>query len=221
VDIVIQSADVSQRLQRYEPLLREELNVHEVRWLLPGQEGEAVAYQLKPNFRALGPRLGKRVQTVKKILGEADAGKLRSELASTGRLTITLDGEALELTPEEVQVVVVASEGFAAAGGSAGVVVLHTALDEALLDEGLAREVLAKVQAERKRLNLGYTERIVLTVRGSERICRVVDAARAHISGEALCVRIEIEALSADALADDEQNIELGDERLQIDVKGV
>ncbi len=197
-DVVVSSAGDAERLTVYQDLIADELNVHEVRWLLPGQEGEEVSYQLKPNFRALGPRLGKKVQGVKKVLAEADAGALRRALATHGEVSIDVDGEAVTLTDQEVEVAVVASEGFAAAGGRAGVVVLHTALDEALLDEGLAREVLSSLQSQRKKLALGYTDRIDVEVRGGERVRRVVEAHRAHIAKEALCASLAVAALAGD-----------------------
>ena len=200
-DIVVSSAELAERLQSHEALIADELNVHEVNWLRPGEEGEEVAYQLKPNFRALGPRLGKRVQAVKKALAATDAGALRAELAQHGKVTIDLDGDALELSPDEVHVAVVASEGFAAAGGKAGVVVLHTGLDQQLLDEGLAREVLARLQGQRKQLDLGYTDRIKVQLRGGDRIQRVVDTHREHLIHEALCS--ELTVASSEAASDD------------------
>jgi isoleucyl-tRNA synthetase len=197
-DVVVSTAERAKRLEAYQELIADELNVKEVRWLLPGQEGEEVSYQLKPNFRALGPRLGKKVQGVKKALAAADAGALRSQLAAEGSFTIDVDGEAVKLDGDEVQVAVVASEGFAAAGGRAGVVVLHTALTDALRDEGFAREILAKLQAQRKQLDLGYTDRIRVAVRGGARVHAVVEAHRANIEREALCAELGVAALTGD-----------------------
>ncbi len=199
-DIVVSSSEAAARLERYADLLAGELNVHEVRWLLPGQEGSEVSYELKPNFRALGPRLGKQVQAVKKALAEVDAGAVRAELAQKGEVSLRVDGASIALSPEEVQVAVVASAGFAAAGGKSGVVVLHTELDDALLDEGLSREVLARIQAQRKQLDLGYTERIDVTVRGGERVKRALERHRDHIAAEALCDSLSVEDGAPEAL---------------------
>jgi len=197
-DIVVKSRALAERLGHYEELIADELNVKAVHWLMPGEEGEEVSYQLKPNFRALGPRLGKKVQAVKKALAEADAGAIRSALAADGKATLDVGGESLELTGEEVEVAVVACEGFAAAGGRAGVVVLHSELTDELLDEGLMREVLARLQGQRKQLDLGYTDRIHVTVRGDERARSVVDQFRDHISKEALCADLAVEPLAGD-----------------------
>ncbi len=151
-------------------------------------------YVLKPNFRALGPKLGKKVQLAKQVLAKADAAALRAEPGAEGKVTIDLDGEAVELGPEEIEVAVEAAEGFAAAGGRAGVVVLHTALTDALRDEGLGREILSRVQGLRKELDLGFTERVRLAVDGSARVRRVVDGMREEMAAEALATVVVVGA---------------------------
>ncbi len=186
-DVVVSDRDLKRRIERHAALLADELNVHEVRWLEPGQEASEVSYKLKPNFRALGPRLGKGVQAVKQALEKADAARLRTELATTGSVAVALEGESVVLAGEELEIAIVAREGFAAAGGRAGVVVLHTELTPELLDEGFLRDVLAKVQSARKELELGFTERVTLTVYGGERVQRVAGERREELMREALC----------------------------------
>ena len=195
-DLIVSDRALADALRAHEALVREELNVHEVRWLAPGEERGEVRYVLKPNFRALGPKLGKKVQIAKQVLARADAAALRASLATHGKVTIDLEGEPVELGPEEIEVVVEASEGFAAAGGRAGVVVLHTALTDALRDEGLGREILSRVQGLRKELDLGFTERVRLAVDGSERVRRVAAALRDEIAAEALAVEVILGAPS-------------------------
>ena len=195
-DIVVSQPGLTAALRQHEGLVREELNVHEVRLLQPGEERGQVRYVLKPNFRALGPKLGKKVQIAKQVLAKADAAALRTALATSGKVTIDLEGEAVELGPEEIDVVVEAAEGFAAAGGKAGVVVLHTELTDALRDEGLGREILSRVQGLRKELDLGFTERVRLAIDGSERVLRVGAAMREEIAAEVLAVEVVVGAAS-------------------------
>lgn len=195
-DVVVSTNALADALRAHAPLIAEELNVHEVRFLRPGEEGGEVRYVLKPNFRALGPKLGKKVQLAKAALARADAAALRADLAATGKTSIDLEGERFELGPEEIEVVVEAAEGFAAAGGKAGVVVLHIALTDALKDEGLAREILSRVQGVRKELNLGFTETIRLAVDGSERVRRVAEGARTTLAEESLASEVVIGAAS-------------------------
>jgi isoleucyl-tRNA synthetase len=196
-DIVLSQQGLAEALGAHVPLIAEELNVHEVRFLKPGEEGSAVRYVLKPNFRALGPKLGKKVQLAKQVLAKADASALRTKLAVEGKLALDLDGEAVEIGPDEIEVVVEASEGFAAAGGRAGVVVLHTALTDALREEGLGREILSRVQGLRKELDLGFTERVRLAIDGSERARRVVEGTRDILMSEALAAELVVGAAPA------------------------
>lgn len=191
-DVVLAKQELSGRLTKYAPLIQEELNVKELRFLKPGEEGQTVRYRLKPNFRALGPKLGKNVQLAKKVLAESDPADLRVELANQGFITLNLAGQEARLGPDEIEVAVEAAEGFAAAGDRVGVVVLHTELTEELLDEGLSREVLARVQAVRKDLDLGYTERIRLAIAGSERIAKVCERHREVLMRESLASELTI-----------------------------
>jgi isoleucyl-tRNA synthetase len=195
-DVVVSQASLVEALAAHTALIQEELNVHEVRLLQTGEERGAVRYVLKPSFRALGPKLGKKVQVAKQVLAAADAAALRAELAAAGKVTIALEGEAVELGPDEIEVVVEASEGFAAAGGRAGVVVLVTALSDALRDEGLGREILSRVQGLRKDLDLGFTDRVRLAVDGSERVRRVAREQSAILAAEALAVEVVVGAAS-------------------------
>jgi isoleucyl-tRNA synthetase len=191
-DLVLSTAALAGPLASHVSLIAEELNVKEVCFLKPGEEGSAVRYVLKPNFRALGPKLGKRVQLAKQVLAKADASALRADLALNGKTTIDLEGDAIELGPEEIEVAVEASAGFAAAGGRVGVVVIHTALTDELRDEGLAREILAKVQGARKDSALGFTDRIALWIDGSDRVKRVAEASRALFESDALATALTV-----------------------------
>lgn len=199
VDIVLAHQQLTTKMSAYEPLIRSELNVHEVRWLAPGEEGKEVIYKLKPNFRALGPKLGKRVQLAKQALQKADPAKLRTELATRGTVDLQLDDkekDTVQLGPEEIEISVEAAEGFAAAGAQVGVVVLHTTLDDVLIDEGLQRECLSRIQAMRKELGLAYTARIKVAIDGSERIRNVATHAKTMIAQESLATEVQIGAPS-------------------------
>jgi isoleucyl-tRNA synthetase len=185
-DLVLSDRGLGDAVMSHADLVADELNVHEVKLLAPGQEASLVAYTLKPNFRALGPKLGKKVQLAKDVLAKCDASKLRAELAEKGAVEIDLDGDRVSLTPDEIQVSVDAKEGFAAAGGRVGVVVLDCHITEALRDEGLGREVLARIQSLRKELALEFSDRVRLHVDGSERVRRIARDSRALFEKEAL-----------------------------------
>jgi isoleucyl-tRNA synthetase len=214
-DVVVSDAELTAGIRAHLSLIAEELNVKNVRLLAPGEEAGFVKYTLKPNFRALGPKLGKKVQACKAALGKADAGKLRTELATSGSTAIDVEGETISLGPEEVEVSVEAAEGFAAAGGRTGVVVLKLELDDALRDEGLAREVLAKVQQLRKDAGLAFTDRIALHIEGSERIVRVATSAASLLASEALAEKVSF-GNQAKATNVDERAFSVDGEELRV-----
>jgi len=192
-DVVFNDGELLGRLGDYKSLIQEELNVHEVRFMFPGHEDGAVAFRIKPNFRALGPRLGKNVQAAKKALEQADGSALYAELSRTGQVKIVIEGESYQLGPEEIQVTAEAAPGFAAETGRVGVVVLHTTLTESLIDEGLLREVMSRVQAARKDLELDFVARIKLWLGGTERLVRVARAGEAQLRQECLAVQVSFE----------------------------
>ncbi len=211
-DVVFNDGELLKRLESYKELAMDELNVHELRFMFPGHEQGAVSFKLKPNFRALGPRLGKNVQAVKKVLEAADGGQLHAELSTHGKLTLDIDGDKLDFSAEEIEVAVSAAEGFAAGTGKVGVVVLHTTLTDALVDEGILRELVSRIQAVRKEQQLDFIDRVSLAIGGSERVVRVAREWQGTLERECLATRITFE-VPADA-----REYAIGDEALKLAV---
>lgn len=184
VEVILGHPQLTERIALYNDLILDELNVKEVAFT---QNATHVAFQLKPNFRALGPIYGARVQLVKRALEGVDPKVARQALAESGALALTLeDGEVATLSPDLVSVGVSPAEGFVASAGTVGVVILETALTEALLAEGLAREVLSRIQAWRKQANLDYTARIRIGLAGDEVLLAAVRAHHDFICNESL-----------------------------------
>ena len=150
-----------------------------------------VRYKVRPNLRAVG-RARAQAGAVRKAFDSADGRILQRELSLKGMVSITVDGERMVFPAEELEVLVEANPGFAAAGASVGVVVLYTELTEVLVDEGLVRELLARVQAARKDMALGYTDRIRLWVDGDARVVRVTQGAKDLISRETLASELNV-----------------------------
>jgi len=192
-EVVLNDHELQKRVEPLAHLIAEELNVHEVVFVEGGQAH--VSYVVTPNFRRLGPRLGKKMPLAKKTFASLDAGPLRAQLLAEGKAEIEFDGETLTLDAEDVEVQVQAAEHFAAAGDATTVVVLHTDLDDKLRDEGFYRELLHRVQNLRKELDVEYTQRIRLAITGSERLRRVVEENRAHLMDETLCLDLSLDGL--------------------------
>ena len=205
-ELVLQDPSLETGLRAHESLIRDELNVHEVRFA--SNADDYVSYQVKPNFRALGPKVGKRMPKLKSALAEADGAALLASLSAEGCVRLEVEGEGIELTADEIGVSLEAREGFAAASGGAGVVVLHTELDAELLSEGLYREVLNRVQAFRKKLDLEYTGRIALCIDAPEEILAAVRPRVEALAQETLADSVALGSAPEDGAQVDETRIE-------------
>ncbi len=178
------------RLSPLLPLAAEELNVKEV--VFAASEGELAGWRAKPNFRALGPRLGPRVKALAEALSRDD-GTLAGELAAGRSVTVDLpDGEVV-LGPEEVDLVRETREGWRLASDGTTAVALDLTVDDELRGEGLAREVIRAIQDARRDAGLAITDRIrvTLAVEGDG----AGDAIRTHavlISGETLSSALDV-----------------------------
>ena len=161
--VVLAHPDRQQAVESMAHLITEELNVRTLNFAKDAST--YVDYAVKPNFKALGPRLGKDVKRVAGILATIPPEQVQAALDSGG-LEITLDGASLKLTSDEIDVRVQAKGEFEAAGSAEAVVALATTIDEDLKAEGLVRELVNRVQAERKARRLGYTQRIKVWMDG-------------------------------------------------------
>jgi isoleucyl-tRNA synthetase len=176
-------------LEEHDELLRDELNVKTIEYTKDAEK--YITYQVQPNFKRLGPRIGKLLPACKQALGSADGGKLLAELTATGKVTLELAGEKIELDNEDIQVRLNAKPGWAAAQGSGCVVVLATELTPELIGEGLARDFVRIVQDRRKELGLDFTDRIVIGLDiGSQAVGYAVIAHADYIKSETLATGI-------------------------------
>jgi len=160
----------------------------------PDQAAEFVTFTLKPNFRALGARIGKHVQAVKAALERVDAGKMRAELVTKGRALVPgvqIDGAQLEVTADDIEVQVLASEGFAAAGDRVGVVVLDTRITPELKEEGIARELVNRLQTMRKEMGLDFQDRVLVSLVAPRAIVDAVNKHEKSIVDAVLCTRFD------------------------------
>ncbi len=194
-EIVLADPSLEPALREHLGLVRDELNVLEVHFAL--RADDYVRYEVKPNFRALGPRVGKRMPALKAALATADGAALLRQLEAQGSCSLLVEGAELSLGPQEIAVALEALPGFASASGGVGVVVLRTQLNAALVADGLFREVLNRVQTLRKELDLEYTGRILLTLAGAPELLAAVRPRVADLEREALAVRVVLEAAPA------------------------
>jgi len=186
-------------LARLLDLLADELNVKEVAFV--EEEGELVNYQLLPVNRVLGPKFGKRFPLVRKALTRLVAAVAVARLHAGEKLRLTLeDGSEITLAPDEVLIQTEAREGYAVAGEGGLVVALDTTLTPELEQEGLAREVIRRVQDLRKQADYDLTDRIAVQYQAEGKLAEAIAAFRDAIAAEVLADALE----AADAPAGDQ-----------------
>jgi isoleucyl-tRNA synthetase len=182
-------------VERFEAIVREELNVKSVRYV--SEADELGRFELKANYRALGPRFGKQMPQVAAAIAALDPAALRDG----GRAGINIDGHEHEIGPDEVQVVLQPLEGYQVERSGTHAVALNLELDDDLRREGLAREVVHAIQAARKNAGLNVEDRIELTLGGD---AELLDAARAHeeyVAREVLATSLDFDGASDGAAA--------------------
>jgi isoleucyl-tRNA synthetase len=179
-------------LEEHAALICGELNVKKVEFA--DRADHYITYTILPDLKRLGPRLGKRLPAVKKLLAEADRGSLLAEWKSQGKVTFTLPDGPVVLDADDIQVRLQAKEGWAAAQGKACVVVLATELTPNLIAEGMAREFVRALQETRKELGFEFTDRIdVKYSTSSPEIRAAVETFVEYIKNETLSVQLGFE----------------------------
>lgn len=154
-------------LQDQKHLIAEELNVKQVTF--SNNEKEFVSLKAKPNFRVLGKKVGKLMPAAQKAIELLSQQQLL-ELLNGEKVFIHLDGEPILLTTEDVQVERAVHEGVVAANQGLITIALDTHLDEPLLLEGLAREIVNKVNTMRREAGFDVTDRIKLHIQTTDRV---------------------------------------------------
>jgi isoleucyl-tRNA synthetase len=171
-------------LTRYADLLEDELNVKKIRAL--NTAGEAVSYSLNPLPKQLGQKYGSRFPAIRQAILAADPEAAAKKLLAGKPLPLTVNGETLEILPEEVEVRAQAKAGYAVAVEGAALAALVTDLTPELVREGLAREFVRRVQDFRKQLDLEISDRIRVYYEATPQLAQAVQDFQAYIQGETL-----------------------------------
>jgi isoleucyl-tRNA synthetase len=172
-----------------EGLIREELNVKTIEYI--SAPDAYVSYIVKPNFPVLGPKFGKLMRGIGAELANGDAATFVKTLRKTGELQLTVEGTPVTLTNDDVEVRVEEKEGFAAEMGREHYLIMDIRITPELVQEGLAREIISKVQNMRKNAGLELTDRIALEIATDAEVNEAVNHFKSYIMDETLAVGIE------------------------------
>lgn len=152
----------------YKQLVADELNVKNVSFIQ--NASEFVSYDLKPNFFTLKSRYGKFLGKMRGELQKLNGAEVVAAFDRGETYTLTIDGTEIALNKEDILVEAVKKEGFTSQVDGALTVVLDTTLNEALIEEGFAREFISKVQSMRKDAGFDVTDHIAVTCKCGEKL---------------------------------------------------
>ena len=186
-------------LQPLVPLLAAELNVKQVEFA--GSADAVVRLEAKANFRTLGKKFGKATPKAAEMVAALDSEALRA-FEHGEPLALTVDGETRALDPEDLTILRRASGDLVVAEGDGYFAAIDPTVTPALRSEGIARELVSRVQQMRKESGFLVSDRIRMVVAGEEGEELVEEAAREHrarIADEVLAVRLEIGRGSGEA----------------------
>lgn len=184
-------------VENYTDLFMDELNVKHVRLL--DAATEAVSHTVKPLPKQLGQKYGNKFPALQKAILAMNAEDAAKTLMSGEALKVTLEGMEFGILSEEVEVKAQAKEGFAVAEEGAYVAALVTELTPELVQEGLAREFVRRVQDLRKSADLDVADRIELFVEASAGLRSAIEAHQDYITTETLTSDLQFASPPADS----------------------
>ena len=158
----------------YVDIIKDELNIKNVEF--KDDMSDFSSYAFKPQLRTVGPKYGKIVGGIRQYLADIEDGNAAyAQLKADGALKFEIDGQAVELTEEDLLIDVVESGDYVTFGDNQITVVIDTKLTPELIEEGFVREIISKVQSMRKEAGFEVTDRITLYIDNNEKIAEIVN----------------------------------------------
>lgn len=135
---------------------------------------EYLSYSFKPQFKVLGPKVGKQIGEVKAALAGINGHAAKAELESTGKLKLSLKSGEVELLPEDVDITMSQTEGFAPQRYGNVTIALETTLSQELIEEGFVREIISKLQTMRKENGFQVVDHITVYAAGNDKLVDIM-----------------------------------------------
>ncbi len=173
---------------QFAAIVRDELNVKEIEFVK--DQGELVTHQVLPDNKALGPRFGALFPKVRAALAAMDPAEVARRVEARLPVTLKVEQQVVDLAPEEILVQTQPVEGLTVAADRLVTVALDVTLTPELRAEGLAREIVRRVQAMRKDAGFNIDDRITLSYTGSGELQAVMQAWAGYIQAETLSTRL-------------------------------
>ncbi len=196
----------------YVEIIEDELNVKEV--VFTDDVRDFTTYTFKPQLRTVGPKYGKHLNAIRKVLSSLDGNAAMDELEKNGKLTFEDAGTAIELTRDDLLIDMTQKEGFVTQEDGEVTVVIDTNLTDALIEEGYAAELISKIQTMRKDSGFEVMDRIRLSLSGNEKLYAI-----AKKNEKAIATKVLADGIEKDVTLDHEKEWNINGETIKIGVQ--
>jgi isoleucyl-tRNA synthetase len=194
-------------------LIMSEVNVKNVEFIR--DTTGIVSKKVKPNFKLLGKKVGGKMKEVAAAISEMNAEKIK-ELETNQSIEIKISDQNYTLLLEEVEIIAEDIEGWLIASEKGWTVALDITITEELLNEGYARELVNKIQNQRKENNLEVTDKISIKILKHSILQKAIITFNKYICSETLALNLEF----VDVL-DNAKNYELNDQEILMDIQKI
>ena len=198
--IPVLQKEMAEDFQHMKELILSEVNVKELELLT---EGTALLVKnIKPNFKTIGPKYGKQMKDIASLVAQFSQQDI-TEIEKTGKWSTVIAAYEINLELEDFEISAQDIPGWLVASEGGITVALDTTLSPELKNEGIAREIVNRIQNLRKDSSFDVTDRILLKINTSEVIQTAISANKSYICDEVLANEISFEALPNSAFCTD------------------
>ena len=187
--IVSDDEETRNLIRETSDIIAEELNVKEI--VLSANEEELVTFSAKANFKVMGKKLGAQMKEAAGLISKFTSSEIAAIVRGEAKKITLASGLEYEVTEDDLAVVRTEKEGFAAATENGITIALDTNLTAELIEEGIAREFISKIQNMRKEASLEVSDRIEVEFASDAEVVKAVAAYVSHISEETLAVNVK------------------------------
>jgi isoleucyl-tRNA synthetase len=174
----------------YKEIVSEELNIKEV--LFTDDVREFTTYNFKPQLKTVGPKYGKLLNQIRTLLQDGDGNMMMDELKTNEMLKFDIDGTIVELAEEDLLIQSTKKSGYESNTDKDVTVVIDTNLSNELIEEGLVREIISKIQTMRKEADFEVTDHIKIYVDDNEKLIGIINNNKEEILSETLAEELNI-----------------------------
>lgn len=181
--MVVVDKNKSDAVKYMKDVILDEVNIKEL--IVLDDDSEIVSKSAKANFKSIGPKFGKKVKPAAEAI--KSFGKDEITAIESGRsVDLSIDGETITITPEDVEIINSEIKGWVVENESGVTVAIDTELTDELIEEGLAREFVNRIQNMRKDAGFDVTDRIKIFFNGSDKLVDAVISFQSYVSNETL-----------------------------------